>query len=267
METDKVNLTLGPILNSEWKKYNIFEQPLYYNNKPTPYKAIIKDGRVVAVTGLRYKLIPNELALEIANQTAEAVGAQPFTVPGRVSNVLFNFEKTRMLAFYRLPTLELDWGGRLVAGYTVYNSIDGSMGFGCSVFTFRVACLNVVWSMVRGLAFKFPLKIYHKHTAGLRLEKIEETIKTVTGLTKQLLLAYKKMEQIKTSEELLNKLVENGLPKKLLPKNIEEKTLWETYNDITAAIWHNQKTDVTTKTRHFNALHQTLLPLLEQQQQ
>ena len=74
----------------------------------------------------------------------------------------------------------------------------------------------------------------------------------------------------KATEELLLSLGNSRLSKNVLPDYITEETVqapedltvWETYNDITAQIWHNTKSDMTSKTFQFNTLHQIIPPLM-----
>jgi len=69
----------------------------------------------------------------------------------------------------------------------------------------------------------------------------------------------------KAEEELLTKIRKSRLPKKILPGYLQEDAIevpqlskWEVYNDLTAAIWHNPKSDLRTKEFQFNTVHAVL---------
>jgi hypothetical protein len=82
--------------------------------------------------------------------------------------------------------------------------------------------------------------------------------------------SYKEMAERKMTEELVKRIKESSIPKKVLPNYLKidngqqflvpvtDYTEWDVYNDVTQLIWHNQDTDVTTKNTQFNALHRVM---------
>jgi len=43
-----------------WSVYNLLQVPLLYNNRASGYKAIVKNGKLVAILGQDYKVLPKE---------------------------------------------------------------------------------------------------------------------------------------------------------------------------------------------------------------
>ena len=84
--------------------------------------------------------------------------------------------------------------------------------------------------------------------------------------------AYKRMAEKKVDadylEELAKKLSRSRLPAKVIPSYLRAdeakeqvaapETVWDVYNDITANIWHNDKTNMRIKIFHFDNLHRVL---------
>ena len=98
--------------------------------------------------------------------------------------------------------------------------------------------------------------------------KLKTVIAQVMTKAQNIIKAYEQLATEKATEELLKNLGNSRLSKNVLPDYIAEEevqapenlTVWEAYNDITAQIWHNQKSDMTSKTFAFNTLHQ-IIPL------
>jgi len=132
---------------SEWRDYGYQELPILYNRESTGYKAIVRRGKLVKILGEDYVLLPNEYALEIADQAAELVGLQPFknvSVWGLqrwgAGHALVNDSEIPrvMKAVYLLPdSIEKIDGEEVQVGVDIFNSIDGSTAFGAGVFTYR----------------------------------------------------------------------------------------------------------------------------------
>lgn len=246
-----------------WSRYGLAEFPVLINNRETRYKAIARGNKLVTIVGKGYYLYPNEEALKIADKAAKLVGLQPFqaTVAGLKSegHALYNQGRTQMRALYLTPENHKVDGDKVNVGVNVFNSIDGSTSFGCSLFTFREICSNGV---IFGKETVFSVR--RIHTVGL--EKAIETLKTRILRTMEqasdLLADYKLMAQMKVTEELVERLKKSRLPKRILPDYIQEEeaeipnlTQWQLYNDITEAIWHNARTGLKSKAFQYKTLH------------
>jgi len=255
-------LSFGEV-DKSFVQYNLYQAPIKFMGKDTRYKAILREGQLVAIVGKTYKLFPNEMAIEIAKDVAAKLGAVPF----REDNVMYNKRSTRVFASYILPECEEVIGNDTVhPGFTIQNSIDATLAFSCSGFTYRTVCKNGVM-----VGFKRLSTVYHKHTGGLEVEKekVEKMVESVLKDTENVLKAYAVMAQEKLTEEIAKSIAK--LSKPLRPPYIkvekgelvgfdQTKTLWEVYNDITAAIWHNTKFDIDGKVGRFGLLHR-LIPL------
>lgn len=264
-----MNVFLSGKVDSTWEKYQLYQAPLEYKDRPTKYKAIIYKGHLVAILGANYKLLPNEEAIKLANQIAENVGAVPFKANNLFrDNVFFNKHRTRVYVKYILPDEVYDINGRDTCrlGFSITNSIDGGLAFGVTGFTFREMCSNGVI-----LGYKALTRFYRKHTARFMIDsdKILVVVSDVLEQTRKVLRNYAKMVTIELNEEIAEQIAKSTLPRKLLPDYIEterdklirfdaSKTLWDVYNDLTANIWHNVKTDIDTKKNQFDILHQII---------
>jgi hypothetical protein len=83
----------------------------------------------------------------------------------------------------------------------------------------------------------------------------------------EIIEAYNFMAEIELNEKLAERLRKSRLRKKVLPEYIKDEgaempkiSNWTVYNDVTEAIWHNEKTGLQSKTAEFNELHK-IMPL------
>jgi hypothetical protein len=258
-----VMLSLGTV-DKSFADYKLYQAPVRFMGKDTRYKAIIKDSQLAAIVGKTYKLLPNEVVVEVAKEMADKVGAVPFK---EKENVIYNKRSSRVFVSYILQDKEDIIGNDKVhPGFTLQNSIDATLAFSCSGFTYRTVCENGVMVGFRRLS-----AFYRKHTSGLEIEKdkIEKMVENTLKDTEQVLKAYAIMAQEKLTEEIAKNIAKLSRP--LRPEYItvkkgelvefdQTKTLWDVYNDITAAIWHNAKFDIDGKVGRFDLLHK-LIPL------
>lgn len=255
---------------TQWSKYGYAEPKVVYNGEPTGFKAIVKDDALVKVLTDRYHLFPNEEALKVADKAAELSELRPFgaITPGMVNedHVVYDNKGFRMRALYTVEGDQKINGEIVNVGINVYNSIDGTTSFGAGLFTFREMCSN-------GVIFgRHDIKtVRHAHTKGL-IPIIEELTGTIVVLMEEgiaLVESYKRMAEERVNNKLVNNLMDSYLSKRVLPDYItdEEATLpdlsqWELYNDITEAIWHNEKTGLKSKVFQFSTLHK-IMPLIQ----
>ena len=162
-------------------------------------------------------------------------------------------------------------------GVSIHNSIDGSKAFGAGIFTFRQACSNMVivagqknWSikysrMDHGKTLETVNK---RHTATIDPQtfKLKTVIAQVMTKAQDIIKAYEQLATEKATQKLFEKLRKSRLSKNVLPDYIadenvqapENLTVWETYNDITEQIWHNTKSDMTSKTFAYDTIHKAI---------
>jgi len=256
-------------LDESCKEYGIVQAQLLYQGKPSGYKAIIKDGALVAIVSTEYKTLPNDIAIEVANSVAKEIGAEPFKCKywgGK--HIAFNKTGTRMYATFIVPKgLRITPKDSCHVGFTVQNSIDGTLAFSASGFTYRELCSNGVMFGYRKLAY-----YYHKHTKGLDVQRmgVKAAIQDVINDMYEVVNNYVKLTKLKLNREIAKQIAgARFISRKFLPDYIEvEKgklvsfdsnvTQWQVYNDLTEAIWHNTRTNIDSKRAQFNILHRII---------
>ena len=265
------------------KEYDYREAYIGTNEGYTGYKAIFRGNEFIAIVGGDYKLLPNERAIEIADEVAKIVGAMPFeeafdnyefvggkwVVTGK-GHIAFTKGGRQVHCFYKFPEKININNDTVNVGFCIHNSIDGSMGFSTGLFTFRYECSNLVFfglhKKVYGEFAKVFAHVYQKHTKGLDPSKIKEVIMDVIDIGQGILKKYQLMAKLQMNLKFAKSLREN-LPKRYLPEylkaeelNVDEikaRTLWETYNDITELIWHRD-TEYQTKKALYDKVHAIL---------
>lgn len=238
---------------------------------PVGKKAILKDGNVVAIVGMNHKLIPNEVLQGYVEEVVKELGA-----------VLFEERRTptQYLASYYLPEEEKVPGprGELRLGFTVANSIDGSIAMKVMGFTFRSICENGAIYGLRDVTQYFRL-----HTAGFLQEfldggvaMIRDAIVEVLNSMEDVMRVMEEWPRITVNSpegrKLLGKIRKSHLPYSLRPKYAlpedhpqvevpgDDVTVWDLYNDITAAITREAE-DVRPASvlDYYSSLHKALL--------
>lgn len=261
-----------------WERYDILQYPLVFNSKETRAKAIVRGEDLISIAGKGYTLLPNEEALKLADEAAELVGFKKFSErltngnweSGNVrGHVLCNEKDTQMHALYVAqdvdPTMRGD--SDLYVGVDVQNSIDGRKSFGVGIFSFRSACKN-------GVIFgkKEIESVRHPHTAKLKdvISQLKNLFVMQMDKAKLIREGYQELATEKATRKLLEALSKTRIPTKVLPEYIKDPeqstlitdlTVWDVYNDVTEAIWHNAKTDLPAKEFQFNQLHK-VVPLI-----
>jgi hypothetical protein len=254
------------------QQFGILQAPLLCRTNgdaiETGWKAIIKDDRVVAMLGADYQVLPNQTALTVAKEVARDMGAEPFKPKFAPSNAVFSDSGTRLYAMYLMKDSHTMAGGEKIStGFVVQNGIDGTLAFSCTGFTFRHMCSNGAF-----IGYKKLESYYRKHTSGFQVNKdaIGFAVRQVLTMMEQTVENYAKLETIKLNKQIAQKIAENRLiSRKVIPDYIETKknklvrfdksmTLWQTYNDITRGIWHNDDTGIDSKRVQFKILHQII---------
>jgi len=300
------NLRLEPSKNSwdnemDYSKYGFEVLSIFDGKELTDFKAIRKTstGRILAMPRTGYKLLPNEIVLEAANEVAETVHLEPFklitdsiddwktftakskyykgkknghTVVQSVAgdtHALMDADATRMFAFYKLPKLEImDKGEEMNFGICVRNSVDGTSGLAIDGFTFRHVCGNAgLITLAQLVKAGMQIGIRKRHTKNLQigLSNLQNWMFKVSEGMDKVKVLYGKWMVEELNKDTVFKLG-RSLPVKYLPDyiNVEKKkatltaspipTMWDTYNAITAKIWH-EPVELKTKQVLFEAVH------------
>jgi len=268
-----------------WTQYNLIEVPLQLNGMETKYKAIIQNGEIAQIATNQYTVLPNEEAVKIADATAKEIGLVPFDeftgnwFQRMDSHVVKDGHKVH--ALYALNEPITVNGDKMHIGVGVHNSIDGTTSFGAGVFTFRNACKNMVLAGSKGYHQDFDQRktleyVYKRHTSSIDpiIGELGQVIAKIMDRAAGIIDAYREMAEKKIDEEYLEdlakKISKSRLPAKVLPsylradeekaeeRNAQPETVWDVYNDITAGIWHNDKTNMRIKIFHFDNLHRVI---------
>jgi len=263
-----MGISFGEV-NKRWQQYGLEQAPILFQGKETPYKAIIRNDRLVTIVGKSYYLFPNEEAVKIADEAAKLAGLEPFENIAafgmkKQGHILLNEQETQMRAVYLLDNRAKIDGEELNIGVNIFNSIDASSAFGCGLFSYRYICGNGV---IYGQEEIFNIRRIHTRGFQKFIEDLKAEILSVMEQGLGILDAYKGLAEKKLQEELAEKIKKSRLSKKVLPEYLKEEearlpnvSVWEAYNDITELIWHNGGSDLKTKTFQFKVLH-TVIPL------
>ena len=276
-----MEISLGKI-DDTWQCYDLFQAPIKFNAQNTGHKAIIRKDRVVAIVRKGYELLPNEEAVKLADEAAQMAGLVPFDeftgewIIRMKDHAIYDKRETRVNALYAANQHYEVNGEKMHLGVGIHNSIDGTMGFGCGIFTFRHACANMVFAGMRGYEQAFDQRktieyVYKKHTVSLSPFKasLKNVILSVMEKATDTIRSYNLMAQKQVTQDLVERIKKSRLSNKVLPEYLTAKeptinpldfTQWDLYNDITQLIWHNAKSGLKTKEFQFKTLH-TIMPL------
>jgi len=260
-----LEISFGDV-DSTWGQYGLEQYPILIGGEDVPYKAIFRHGRLVRVLGSDYYLFPNEEALKIGDAAARLAGLEPFSpsAPGlrAEGHVLMNREETRMRAVYTLGRAHRVDGDEVNVGVNVFNAIDGTSSFGCGLFTYRFICGNGVIMGKENL-----LSVRRVHTRGLEraVEELKARMVVVMEEGAGLVEGYRAMARMRVTEGLVERILGSRLPLRVLPDYVVEEgaavpdvSVWQLYNDVTEAIWHNARAGLRTKTFLFSQLHRVM---------
>ena len=263
-------------IDDTFAKYGLWQAPLKFRDQKVPFKAILKEikgkPRVVSIVSRGYRLVPNEMVHEAVVQLSEMFNLRLMKREGHVwlkgGRVAYEFEKDGLRGYWTMvfpKKYKIEGRDKIMLGVQIRNSIDGSMGFGIDLFTFRQWCSNGAIAKTSDL----EIKSYWKHTKGLEMDinKLKETIIELLDRGQTILDNYRALTALKLNQEIAERLAEK-LPKKYLPEYIKAKeekiellkpaTLWEVYNSITQAIWHSKTASMFTKRNLNRELHKVL---------
>jgi len=269
--------------DQKWLEYGIDQIPIYLNKEDTDKRVLAKNGKFVAVVGKHYRVLPNELALSLADESAKLSNLTPATgildhAMGHGGMEWFGDTKHAIKNKWKLHAF-YDTGREITVGDTgvkvgvaVHNSIDGSTGFNVGIFTFRFICSNAVFVGFKGSSFQGQTLdyLYGRHTVGLGnlINQLQEKMVGIMDKAHFIVDAYEQMDRVKASEELVKKIRASRISDKILPDYMKTEELvlndlseWEVYNDLTEAIWHSKQINIDTKITYFDQLHR-VMPLV-----
>jgi hypothetical protein len=276
-------------IDRRFESYGLYTAELYHNDKRLPLKAVIKQtetgNTVVGIVSRGYVVLPNKYVLELTEEIVRSLGLE-------FSNEIIRLDKRNVNVWHRyigkidshtvVPYFEGEYDTRLFINVTfpneikigdeifykgiqIRNSEDGSLAFGIDAFLYRLICKN--GAVVKEVDVKASMRHTKQLREFIKKEKLMEVVNQVMRQSEKYIKAYSLLRFKQLSKELAEKLVEK-FPKKYLPPYIKAEedriellktpTVWEVYNDLTQAIWHNTRISMLSKCGMFNTLHKIL---------
>lgn len=245
-------------IDKTWEDYNLVEAKILYNEEPTGYKAIFRSDNLISMVKNGYRLFPNELAIEIGDSISNSLGFEKLEEH-------YNLKNTRVYSTYTSnEAISIEDKDKVHLGFAVNNSIDGSMSFGVSGFTFREVCSNGVIMGQKTLA-----ELRQRHTLALKTEikYVKDIIGKIIAETQAVVNDFRKLTQLKLNEVFAKKICKSTLPKKYIPEyiSVEKRelqgfqpvNLWDCYNDISSEIWH-AKSEIGRRVNQIQELHKII---------
>jgi len=228
-------------VESEVKRdFGYVEKYLKYAGQEIPYKAIVRNGKFLAIVSRRYLLIENEKILEICKRIADKKGFE-------ISHETYP------------PGLDTRIHVKMMrgdVGVVVHNSVDGS----CSLRVDAMVKISKNTSTI--FRIKNLKEVCRKHygTAKILVEDLEKIITAIMDEAKEFKYFIDKLESYSASDFLEElQVLEEILPKRYVKKvlataKVSGMTLKEFYERIANKIW-NAKIDMKTKIDYFNVLN------------
>jgi len=198
-------------------------------------------ARMTIVKGLSFRLIPNEIALEVANKTAEKHGFKQ-------DKVEFGKDGLSVYASYvsNDKPKEVKVGDMVAVGFQMKNSIDGSAGYRYSGYTLRLACSNGMTVPENRNTVIMAKMADIKDLLG----EADMVIEPLLGGLEEQIATYRKWTQINIDMRLAN-ILAASLPKKYLPfvefakktravVGFQQMNVWSAFNSITDPLTHQK---------------------------
>lgn len=186
-----------------WDEYGLEIVPLNLNGDDSGRRWVMRNGEFIADVSDRYRLLPNEKAVQTADRVADELGAVPFNdFDGEWyvkldDHVFQDDEGRRSHALYAWDDpVDIDGSGDEVQlGFAVHNSIDSSMGFQVGLFTFRHACANMVMMGIGGQGMSFDQRdvldhAQQRHTKSLDIDNLRAWIEDTVQYGSDVIEAY-----------------------------------------------------------------------------
>jgi hypothetical protein len=217
------------------------EKMLKYCGDDTRYKAIVKDGKLVAILGRGYKLIPNEKVDELVQK-------------------LDGEKECRKEGWRWYWIIRKNEAGAIIA-----NSVDGTEALKVYAWLPRVGAL-LVTSRVQN--------VYRRHTPKADLSDFAETVNAIVEMAEQYKKWLQKLDAVSAKENIeVLEMLAAEMPKKYVEKPLLTAragkdlsgatfTLKMFYEAVARAIW-NAETDMRTKMRLYRSLNDAMFTIVE----
>lgn len=182
----------------KFPEYGLELVPIRCDGKDIGERLVRRNGEFLSTVSDQYKLLPNERAVEAANDVAHELDAEPFHEWNSADfekdwfiqlhdHVFQDQEARRVHALYAWPeAFDVGGGDEIHFGFAVHNSIDASMSFQVGLFTFRHACANMVTMGVNGQGMSFDQRDViqwdeRKHTKNMDVE-VDEIVRHIKDI-------------------------------------------------------------------------------------
>ena len=276
----------------DYEKYGFEVGRIFYQSgKETGYKAILnsRTGKIIHVASDKYKLLPNEVVLEMANEVADEMGLVPFKTvvesiadwktwksrtlnaggksytkhkkAGRVlvneipgsAHVLLDSNCTNMFAFYKMPEIvNMDKNEQFHFGLAVRNSIDGTSKLSIDGFSYRFICQNMSVATIQQIAKVNEIDaLRRRHTINLEVtpSNLKTRMEFVVHKIKDLQKVYGRWMVEELNKDIVTKLGRT-IPVTYLPEYIQvEKKKVTLTADPTPTKWKTYN-DITAEVWH-----------------
>lgn len=246
---------LKEITEKEWERYGFKQYAIHYDAMKTGYKAIFKNDRFIAILSEKYKLLPNEVVEEAADMVASSLGAEKNRESGVVKN--------RFYGLYDLKKpIEPIKGVTGSLGYYVYNSIDGSLGYGVSVMTIMTSKYGRPW--VAMLWAKKASRVLSPEATAAMIKKIHrgesihrektklvEEIKSLISRAEEAIGVYRLWSEIMVEPgDPIEKNIVSRIPSSILLRTgyftalkhgvtlMHAVSCWDLFTEIGYGIWY-----------------------------
>jgi len=221
------------------RPYGYQEKIIQYRDNPSKYKAIIKDGDLVAILGRRYKLVPNEQVIDITRDISEAL------------NLDFFYYTYRWRVYCILRDNEV--------GVMVINSVDGTESLKCDALFYS--------NDIGIIPPRSITNVYRRHSESLEVNELYDIIPEVLNNSRDYKNWFEDLSNYKVSDYLSSlKEMVTVLPKKYRNGCLEyvyfnpEYSIKDMYELIARRIWSND-IDMRTKINLYKSLNQIVAAL------
>lgn len=230
------------------RDFGYSEKYLKYNDERIPYKAILKNGQLIAIVSRGYYLLENEKLWELIRKKAEEKKLDAEIVSKSMTRIhIAVYSKDRDCAAL------------------VHNSVDASLALRVDL----LIKINDVYTVFRVRDLK---QVYRRHTKNLNkfTDELWQTIEQILdkGEYYKAFLANLDSVKLKDVEEDLKELLE-VFPKKYWESAWYDyrrgriRTLKEFYELVARKVWQAQKVDFMTKVGRFDKLNEIMFILVK----
>lgn len=212
-----------------------------------PYKAIVRNGQLLAIVSRGYKLIENEKVEQAVKRIAEKHGLQMNVLRqgGRIHITLVDNEGN---------------------GVMVHNSVDGSMALRVDAVVKVNGSVSVIFR-TRNVE-----NVYRKHTKNIDqlvkdIEKVVESVRNAISVYKEFITTMENVnvrehvDAIMQLEELLPKRYVRPITARVKLGMYDGLTLKEVYQMLAKEIW-SSKVDMRVKLQRFDTLNEAFAAMV-----